>query len=57
MSALRRVTLAGAVLIAGAAWTFATVMSGNNDTLYLGGWIWAMTAAAAMALLVGGNRR
>ena len=52
MKALHRVTLAGAVLIAGAAWTFATVISGDNGTLPLGGLIWAMTAAAAMALLL-----
>ena len=58
MMALHRVILAGAVLIAGAMWTFGVVLSGDNRTLYLGGWIWAMTAAAAFALLFpyGGRR-
>ena len=57
MRALHRVTLACAVLIAGAMWTFGTVISGDNHTLFLGGLIWAMTAAAAMALLLPGGRR
>jgi len=58
MSALHRVTLAGAVLIAGAMWTFGAVISGDNETLFRGGVIWAVTLLAAWTLLmIPGGRR
>ena len=56
--ALHRVTLAGALIIAGCFWTFGVVLQGDNETLFRGGLIWAVTLAAALTLLmIPGGRR